>query len=59
MDFLIDLSRITNRAVDLLAQKAGVLFAQAVKKCLDRSHTDLQSVRHLLVRKRGFAVNGV
>ena len=34
MDFPIDLSRVANRAADLLAQKAGVLFVQAVNECL-------------------------
>ena len=59
MNFFIDLGRVCNGAANLLAQKAGVLFAQAVNKCLDRSHTDPQGVRNLLVRKRDFAVNGI
>ena len=51
MDFFIDLSRVANRAGNLLAQERGVPPAQAVDQCLDRAHTNLER-RLPLARKK-------
>jgi hypothetical protein len=49
MDFFIDLSRVANRAADLLTQKVRGLFAQAVNGALT-DPTNLQNLQ--LARKK-------